>query len=40
MYFISYDAFYGCDKLVIRASAGSCAEEYAKENDIKFVSKA
>ena len=33
---ISEHAFLGCEKLVIKGSAGSYAEEYAKENGIPF----
>ena len=33
---IDKDAFYRCKKLVIKGSAGSYAEKYAKENEIPF----
>ena len=32
-------AFVGCKKLTIRCKPGSCAETYAKENDIPFVAE-
>ena len=32
-------AFLGCNSLTIHASAGSCAEKYAKVNDIPFVAE-
>ena len=35
--FIGVGAFRDCDKLTIHAPAGSYAEQYAKENGIKFV---
>lgn len=35
--YIGVNAFYGCDKLIICAPAGSYAIEYAKNNDIKFI---
>lgn len=34
---IGLGAFLGCDSLVIRATKGSYAIEYAKEHDIKYV---
>ena len=33
---ISKSAFSGCTSLTIYASAGSCAERYAKKHNIKF----
>ncbi|MCI9185764.1 MAG: hypothetical protein HFF33_00235 [Oscillospiraceae bacterium] len=33
---IESSAFYGCKKLTIHAPAGSAAEQYAKENGIRF----
>ena len=33
-------AFYGCKKLTIHAPAGSAAEQYAKENGIRFEAAA
>ena len=33
---IGSSAFDGCKKLTIHAPAGSYAEQYARENDIKF----
>ena len=35
---IGENAFFICDKLTIYCVRGSCAEKYAKENDIPFVS--
>lgn len=32
-------AFLGCNSLTIHASAGSCAEKYAKVNNIPFVAE-
>ena len=32
-------AFWGCKKLTIHAPSGSYAEQYAKENDIQFVTE-
>lgn len=34
---ISPNTFYGCINLVINGYTGSCAEEHAKANNIKFV---
>ncbi len=33
---IGRKAFYGCTNLTIHATAGSCAERYAKKKNIKF----
>ena len=32
-------AFYGCKDLIIHATAGSFAEQYAKENNISFIAE-
>ena len=36
---IGKDAFYGCYALTIHAPAGSYAEQYAKKNNIPFVTE-
>ena len=36
---IGEDAFYNCEKLTIHAPKGSYAEQYAKENKIKFIAE-
>ena len=37
---IGWNAFQGCENLTIHAPAGSFAEQYAKENDIRFEAAA
>ena len=34
--YIGEEAFSGCTQLVIQCNSNSCAEQYAKENDIKY----
>ena len=36
---IEYGVFWGCKNLTIHAPAGSCAEQYAKENNIPFIAE-